>query len=142
MMSALGLPIFDKAIQDANIWVNEVMDELDWDDKQRAYNLLRSTLHVLRDRLAPDEAAHLAAQLPTIIRGMYYEGYKPSRPPSKIRHKDEFVAAVQKVHGNQPDDDPDRAVTAALNIIADHVSQGEMDDVRATLPKELRNLWD
>ena len=84
-MSALGLPIFDKAIQDANIWVNEVMDELDWDDKQRAYNLLRSTLHVLRDRLAPDEA---------------------------------------------------------LNIIAEHISQGEMDDVRATLPKELRNLWD
>jgi len=86
-MSALGLPIFDKAIQDANIWVNEIMSELDWDDKHRAYILLRSTLHVLRDRLQPNECAHLAAQLPTLIRGIYFEGYRPAKVSVDIRHK-------------------------------------------------------
>jgi len=50
-MTALGLPIFDKAIQDANGWVNDVMYELDWTDKHRAFKLLRVTLHTLRDRL-------------------------------------------------------------------------------------------
>tara|TARA_R110000772_G_scaffold11226_8_gene35334 strand:- start:6114 stop:6542 length:429 start_codon:yes stop_codon:yes gene_type:complete len=141
-MSALGLPIFDKAIQDANIWVNEVMYELDWDDKHRAYTLLRSTLHVLRDRLQPDECAHLAAQLPTLIRGIYYEGYRPSKSATLIRHKDQFVTAVEEAFADDPNDNPTQTVSAALNIIADHVSEGEMNDIKGSLPEDIRKLWD
>ncbi len=141
-MSALGLPIFDKAIQDANIWVNEIMEELDWDDKHRAYMLLRSALHVLRDRLQPDECAHLAAQLPTLIRGIYYEGYRPSKATANMRHKDQFVSAVEEVFGHTPGYDPSELVSAALNVIADHVSVGEMNDIKASLPKDIRKLWD
>lgn len=141
-MSALGLPMFDKAIQDANIWLNEIMYELDWEDKHRAYILLRSVLHVLRDRLQHNEASQLAAQLPTMIRGIYYDGYRAAKPATDIRHRDQFVAEVEKAFANDPNDSPDEAVTAALNILADHVSKGEIDDVKATLPKELRDLWD
>lgn len=141
-MSALGLPNFDKAIQDANIWVNEVMDELDWNDKHRAYTLLRSTLHVLRDRLQPNECAHLAAQLPTLIRGIYYEGYRPSKAITSMRHKHQFVSAVEEAFGNTPNDDPSEMVSAALNVIADHVSVGEMNDIKASLPEDIRKLWD
>lgn len=140
-MSALGLPIFDKAIQDANIWVNEIMEELDWDDKHRAYILLRSALHVLRDRLQPDECAHLAAQLPTLIRGIYYEGYRPSKTFASMRHKDQFVSAVEEAFGKATNDNPSEAVSAALNVIADHVSVGEMNDIKATLPEDIRTLW-
>ncbi len=141
-MSALGLPIFDKAIQDANIWVNDIMDELGWTDKQRAFTLLRATLHVLRDRLQSNESAHFAAQLPTLIRGVYFEGYKPSKPTSHIRHKEEFVAAVQEAFRDDPIVEPFEMVSAALNVIADHISEGEIDDVKASLPKEIRDLWD
>ena len=38
-------------------------------------------LHTLRDRLTVDVAAKLAAQLPTLIRGIYYEDWDPSRTP-------------------------------------------------------------
>lgn len=141
-MSVLGLPIFDKAIQDANIWVNEIMSELDWDDKHRAYILLRSTLHVLRDRLQPNECAHLAAQLPTLIRGIYFEGYRPSKVSVDIRHKEQFVSAVEEAFGDDPNDNPSEVVSGALNVIADHVSAGEMQDIRASLPKDVRKLWD
>ncbi|WP_417622495.1 DUF2267 domain-containing protein [Parasphingorhabdus sp.] len=140
-MSALGLPIFDKAIQDANIWVNDIMYELDWEDKHRAYTLLRSTLHVLRDRLQTNEAAHFSAQLPTLIRGIFFEGYNPAKGPSNIRHKDEFVAAVEQAFGNDPNADPETTVSAALDVIADHISEGEMDDVKSSLPSDIRNLW-
>ena len=141
-MTSLGLPLFDKTIQDANSWVNDVMYELDWEDKHRAFTLLRSTLHVLRDRLQVNECAHFAAQLPTLIRGVYYEGYKPAKSSTKIRHKDQFVEAVMGAFSDEPKDDPAAAVSAALDVIADHISEGEMDDVKATLPKDIRELWD
>lgn len=140
-MTGLGLPIFDKAIQDANSWVNAIMDELDWTDKHRAFTLLRSTLHVLRNRLQINENAHFAAQLPTLIRGVFYEGYQPAKSASLIRHKDEFVDAVMAAFSDAPKDDPATIVGAALDVIADHISEGEMDDVKGSLPKEIRELW-
>jgi uncharacterized protein (DUF2267 family) len=33
-------------------------------------------LHALRDRLPPEIAVHLSAQLPMLVRGIYYEGWK------------------------------------------------------------------
>lgn len=141
-MTGLGLPIFDKSIQDANIWVNEIMDELDWEDKHRAFSALRSTLHVLRDRLQINECAHFSAQLPTLIRGVFYEGYKPSNYSADIRTKGEFVDAVAEALSDDLDVNPTDIVSATLNVIADHISEGEMEDVKATLPKDIRDLWD
>jgi len=140
-MTGLGLPIFDKAIQDANSWVNDVMYELDWEDKHRAFTLLRSTLYTLRDRLHVNENEHFAAQLPTLIRGIFYEGYQPAKYSADIRHKDQFVDAVLAAFAETPTDDPVATVSAALNVIADHISEGEMDDIKATLPEDIRKLW-
>jgi len=43
---------------------------------------VRAGLHALRDRLIPDEAVDLGAQLPMLVRGMHYEGWKPNATPS------------------------------------------------------------
>jgi len=42
-------------------------------DERRAYNALRAVLHALRDRLTTEEIAQFGAQLPTFVRGVYYE---------------------------------------------------------------------
>jgi uncharacterized protein (DUF2267 family) len=83
MMSATGLDVFDQTLQKTNIWLKEIMDDLG-PDRQRAYHALRAVLHTLRDRLTVEEAAHLSAQLPLLVRGIYFEGWHPrtSRPPS------------------------------------------------------------
>lgn len=140
-MSALGLRLFDKANQDANIWLDDLMDKLDWDDKQRAYRLLRSTLHVLRDRLQMNEAADLASQLPTLIRGIYFEGWHPGRAPTRHKRELTFVAAIEAAFLEDPNDDPVETARAALAVIADHVSKGEIDDVKSGLPPEIKALW-
>ena len=44
------------------------------DDRQDAYRAVRGVLHTLRDRLPVEESAQLAAQLPTLLRGVFYEG--------------------------------------------------------------------
>ncbi len=117
------------------------MYELDWEDKHRAFTLLRSTLHTLRDRLQINENAHFAAQLPTLIRGVYFEGYQPSKYSTDIRNKDQFVDAVMAAFSDDPKDDPLATVSAALDVIANHVSEGEMNDIKATLPEDIRQLW-
>ena len=140
-MSALGLSVFDKAVQDGNIWLNELNKTLDWEDKKRAYRLLRSVLHTVRDRLTIEEASHLAAQLPMLIRGIYFEGWKPSRVPSKLRKKDEFVNETEKAFADDPNDSPEDCVRAVLKLLSAHIPVGEIDDVKNLMPTEIRELW-
>ncbi|MGP1281383.1 MAG: DUF2267 domain-containing protein [Parasphingopyxis sp.] len=140
-MSALGLRIFDKAVQDANIWLDELMKLLDWDDKKRAYRLLRSALHVLRDRLQVNEAVHVAAQLPILVRGIYYEGWRPSSPQTDYKRAAEFIDAVEAAFDTDPNADPEAAVRAVFALLDARLSPGEVDDIKSGLPRDIRALW-
>ena len=72
-MSATGVDSLDHSIQETNLWLKAVMRRLDTEDRHLAYVALRAVLQALRDRIGPENAVHLAAQLPTLIRGIYYE---------------------------------------------------------------------
>jgi uncharacterized protein (DUF2267 family) len=140
-MSALGLKIIDESVQTANTWINEVDYRTGWDNKQRAYRLLRTVLHALRDHLNPDEAAQLSAQLPILIRGIYYEGYDPSRTPVKERSREGFVERVQEDFRTDPMGDAEEAIGAVFDVLDAHVSEGEMEDVRQSFTKDIRGLF-
>jgi hypothetical protein len=59
-MSESGLQIIDRNVELTNEWLNEIARSTGG-SKQQAYHVLRTGLHVLRDRLTVDEGAHLAA---------------------------------------------------------------------------------
>ena len=59
----------------AHTWINDVAKEFDTDDREFAYRVLRAWLHTLRDRLTVEASAHFAAQLPDLIRGVFYAGW-------------------------------------------------------------------
>ena len=56
-MSVTSLDVFDTTIHKTNAWLNELGQELGWDDRHAAYLALRATLHALRDRLTVEEVA-------------------------------------------------------------------------------------
>ncbi len=140
-MSALGLKIMDETVQLTNIWLNDLMKRMGWDDKQRAYRLLRATLHATRDRLTPVEAAQLSAQLPMLIRGIFYEGWSPQGKPLRERSRAEFVDHVQKAFKAGPLSFPDESVSTVFALLQDKISDGEMNDVRQAMPKHIRELF-
>lgn len=140
-MSQTGISVLDNATQDVNIWLNEISKQAHWDDKNLSYRVLRSTLHSLRDWLGVDEAADLGAQLPILIRGIYYEGWNPSATPVPERELDEFYERVQRDFQTDPLHNPKMAVSAVFTTLAAHVTGGEIDQIKNTMRKELRELW-
>lgn len=139
-MSATGLASFDTSIQTANVWLHDVMLRLGWIDQDKAYRGLRAVLHALRDRLSVNAVAHLGAQLPLVLRGMYYEGWHPAGKPLK-EHRAEFLSHIVEAFNFDSDADPERICRAVLGTLEKHVTAGEVENVKASLPNDLRELW-
>lgn len=135
-----GIPSFTHAAHQAQQWVNELGEDLRWDDA-RAYRLLRSVLHALRDRLSHDELAELSAQLPQLIRGIFFEGWTPRETPAADRSKESFVARIRREMTTDPLPDPDRAIAAVFRLLERHLDEGELVQVRNAMKKPLRELW-
>jgi uncharacterized protein (DUF2267 family) len=139
-MSSTGLEVFDKTLQSTHIWLDEIMAELR-PDRQRAYHALRAVLHALRDRLPLNLAAHLGAQLPLLVRGVYYDSWHPQPDTSRERKQAEFLEHVGAgLQGIRPIDVKD-ATRVVLGVITRHVTEGQVEKVRQALPKNIQALW-
>jgi uncharacterized protein (DUF2267 family) len=99
-------------------------------------------LHALRDRLLPDEAVDLSAELPMLVRGFYFEGWQPSLHTDRERTLDEFIAHVRReLHNARFSIDAEAACRAVFTLLSRRISAGEIRDVRAELPAVLQPLW-
>jgi uncharacterized protein (DUF2267 family) len=135
------VPSFERTVQKTHLWLKDLMDELGWDDERRAYHALRATLHALRDRLTPEEAAELAAQLPMLVRGFYFEGWHPSGKPVKERHLGPFLEHIAHSFRRDPGADPEVIARAVFRLLATRVTDGEIEDIRGILPREISRLF-
>jgi uncharacterized protein (DUF2267 family) len=140
-MSATGLEVFDKTLQTTNIWLNEIMDRIG-PDRQVAWKVLSTVLQKLRDRLPVELAAHLGAQLPLLVRGVYYDQFEPARMPAECRTPEDFVAEVAEWLTDIRPVDPEEAIVAVFGVLNRHLSEGQVAKVRSALPKGLRLAWD
>lgn len=131
--------VITRTVEKTNLWLDEIATELET-DRNEAYGVLRAYLHSLRDRLTVDEAAQLAAQLPELIRGIFYEGWDPSRTPVRYRSLSDFLDRVCSEAGLTGETSAAFAVAVAAGVLARHVSAGEIADIRAQLPKDLRPI--
>jgi uncharacterized protein (DUF2267 family) len=130
--------IIVRNIEKTHVWLDELAEELGTDDRQQAYRILRSFLHAVRDRLTVDEAAQLAAQLPDLIRGIYYEGRDPSATPQKYHDLDSFLKRIADEALLAGGTSASHAAAAAGRVLQRHVSEGEINDVLGMLPEGLR----
>ena len=135
-----GIHVFDSPVQKANFWIKGLMEELQWSDEDKTHIALRAVLWALRDRMTIEETAHLAAELPLVIRGMFYESWNPHGKPLKM-HREEFLGYIKGQFINEIIE-PKEIIRAVFRLLKNKISAGEIKDVRNIIPKDLQDFWD
>ena len=133
-----GLRSSNATVDETNHMLAEVEHEYGWSKERRnqSYAALRAVLHALRDRLTVDEAAQLAAQLPLPVRGIFYDGWDPSRPPMKVT-REEFLRHIRADSRHDVEGGVERLVRVVLNVLRRHITDGEWQDVKSSMPRDL-----
>ena len=139
-MSATGLDVFDRTLQTTHIWLDEIIDDIHT-DRQTAWHVLGAVLRVLRDRLPPGLSSHLSAELPLLVRGSYFEHWRPGVETLKMRSLAEFLERVSDgLRDTKPIGSLD-AVRTVFSVLNRHLDHGQIEKVRQALPEEIRALW-
>ncbi|MEO0785447.1 MAG: DUF2267 domain-containing protein [Pseudomonadota bacterium] len=140
-MSTSGLRQFDETLHLTNTWLKDIMTELGWSDRSAAYRALRTSLHSLRDHLSVDDGAHLAAQLPMMLKGVYYDGWKPAHCGGGDRSAEAFLKPIGEAFDADPRIEAKTVAQSVFKVMSDHITEGEINHVRHALPKPIREIF-
>src|SRR3954454_1515279 len=139
-MSATGLDVFDRTIHLTNVWLDEIMETLPR-DKQLAWHVLGAVLRTIRDRVPLNLAAHLGAQLPLLVRGAYYDQWRPSDNPQNWRSSEDLLSRISVQLGSVRPVDAADAAQAVFRVLNHHVDPNQIEKIRHALPEDVRSLW-
>jgi uncharacterized protein (DUF2267 family) len=118
-------------------WLDRVAAGLDTRDRPYAHRVLRAWLHLVRDQLTVDAVAHLGAQLPELLRGIYYEGWQPR---TQADHGlGEFIQRFAREAGISPGDVP-MAATRVSSALDGLFSPGQLDHALTQMPRTMREF--
>lgn len=138
----MTLSSIDSSVHKTHEWLRELREIGRFEDESQAYSALRASLQTLRDRLTPGEAADLGSELPMVVRGFYFEGWKPEGPQHKERTREAFIGRIRERLRDANHVDAETAATATFRLLERKISNGEIQDVKAMLPADLRHeLW-
>ena len=137
-MSFTRVASLDRSIQKSNAWLADIEGEFGTHDRRLAYRATRAWLHILRDRLTVEVAAHFAAQLPELLRGVFYDGWTPSQVRMKFA-RGEYVTRFAR-EARARDSDVAKAAAVVTAVSRQHMSAGAIDEAFGLLPADLRRL--
>lgn len=136
------LAVLDSTVQKTHEWLHDIEAGLGFDDDRAAYAALRAVLHGLRDLLGADQVAHLGAQLPMLIRGIYYEGWNPSPAGRERRQGHAFFDTIShELRDHLELHDAERVARIVFGVIGRRLTTGEIRKIVDSLPREIRVLW-
>ena len=140
-MALTGLQSLDATINKTQRWIAEVRDGLEIEDRERALAALRAVLHVLRDHLPLQAAVALGAQLPLLVRGMYYENWQPEAKHSKPHSKTDVALLVAAELPWATESDLEKLTRTVFAVVRRHIAEDEFYKVLHILPRGLSELW-
>ena len=132
---------FETSLDKTNVILKDIEQAYGWPKERRnqSYAALRTVLHLLRDRLPIEESVQFAAQLPLLVRGVYFEGFDPTIVPVKLSRED-FLFEVRQNFQWDVEGGTERLVRTVLDALRKHVTDGEWQDVKSQMPKDLARV--
>lgn len=140
------LPNFEHHTHEANKLLYLVGRELGTNHPDQAARIFRAVLHALRDRLPVEEAAHFAAQLPIIWKGIYYDQYDPTQVPVRVRHAQDWLDFIRSKNprAQEADFPTDEAIadafTQVMHALRQYMSPPLIDKIEHMLHHEILEL--
>jgi uncharacterized protein (DUF2267 family) len=125
----------------AQTFYRQVMEALGAQkDEELTRRATAAVFHALRDRLTPEEADQVLAQLPGELKEVWQGGEQPDRRPLRM-HRDEFYERVRQETGVESRRDARWLTLAVFRTLQRQLSPGEAADVLAQLPADLKEVW-
>ncbi len=139
---------FDQYAVEANAFLKDYTKKMNLgDDRDKAGRILVSILHALRDIIPPEESLQFIAQLPMFLKALYVNGWNIRRKKPRIKKMPEFLDLVREHDGpasindfEYSDEVAERYVNTTFIFLRKYVSLGELEDIRDSLPKDLKNM--
>jgi uncharacterized protein (DUF2267 family) len=139
-MATTGLEVFDRTLHTTNLWLDEINAEIG-PDRHLAWHVLGAVLRSIRDEMQVEQSAHFAAQLPLLVRGAYFDQYRPAVQPASDRSQEQFMARIQRdLDGSRPVN-AEQAAAVVMRTLNRHITEGQVKKVRDSLPKGVRAMW-
>lgn len=136
-----GLDIFDTTIEKTNKLLKGIEVEMGWEGRRnQTYSALRSVLHALRDRLPTSEALHFSAQLPLLVKGIYFDGWDPGITPIKM-NKTEFLNYIGNQFKFDVEDGLEAMTQKVLMKVFETIDPGEANKIIDALPKDITTIF-
>jgi uncharacterized protein (DUF2267 family) len=132
---------FETTMRTSMGWIRDYGEALGQTHAGLCYRCLRAGLHAIRDRLPVVECAAFAAQLPLLVRGMWYDGWRPAHVPSRVHSAEEVLAGVERELDGGMRAAPGAVLQATFAVLEKHVDGGEVRKLRTLLPEAMRALW-
>jgi uncharacterized protein (DUF2267 family) len=137
-MSFTGVDSLDTSLSKSNSWLADIDAAFGTKDRRLAYRVLRAWLHSLRDGLSVDLAANFAAQLPELLRGVFFDGWNPSRVPHKY-DRNEFITRFAR-EAQVRDSDVAKSARLVTGVARQHMSEGGIAHAIDHLPAAVREI--
>jgi uncharacterized protein (DUF2267 family) len=139
---------FDQYAHEGNTFAKEYAKHMAFgNDTDKAVRVFSAIMHALRDIIPINESLQLIAQFPMFLKALYVNGWTSRRAPTDIRRTEDFLELVRKNGGvsapsdfGEDDDRVEQYVQLTFIYLRKYVSLGEMEDVRDTLPKDLKHM--
>ncbi len=131
----------DAAVHATQEWIDDITQRLGWHDCEKAFSALVGTMHALRDVLPMEEAVYLGAHFPSLLRGLYYEGWHPVKRPNSLKSRTAFLDRIHEAVHRDPGVDADQVAHAVLTLLTARLPADEIEDAKAATPKLIRSLW-
>jgi uncharacterized protein (DUF2267 family) len=130
--------VLDTSVQRTHEWLHEIGP----DNERAAYAVLRATLHAVRNRLPVELVAHFGAELPMLVRRIYYDGWRPAAAKLKAAQNKDFLDAMcRELKGHDELEEFEEVARTVLRVIDERVAPRQAEHVLDALPEKVRRLW-